>query len=60
MDFFNFFSKLSLKRSVIFLAKFLRQPHVQKKSGSRDIMEKLSTNHIFQIAISFEPFDGFL
>ena len=51
---FQFFLKIeskvlsgnSLKRSVLFLSNFLRKPHVQKQSGSRDIMEKLSTNQI--------------
>ena len=50
---FQFFLKIeyevlsgnSLKRSVLFLSNFLRKPHLQKKSGSRD-MEKLSTNQI--------------
>ena len=49
---FQFFLKIeskvlsgnSLKRSILFLSNFWRKPHVQKKSGSRDIMEKLSTN----------------
>ena len=53
MDCLQFFLKIeskvlsgnSLKRSVLFLSNFWRKLlHVQKKSGSRDIMEKLSTN----------------
>jgi len=58
-----FFARNGLKWSVLWLANFLRKPHIWENSYSRDLCAKAldqSDRSIFQITISFEPFNRFL
>ena len=57
------FARNDLKWSVLWLANFLRKFHIWENSYSRDLCAKAldqSDRSIFQITISFEPFNCFL
>ena len=57
------FARNGLKWSVFWLANFLHKSHIWENSHSRDVCEKAldqSDRSIFQITISFEPFNRFL
>ena len=57
------FARNGLKWSILWLPDFLRKSHIWENSYSRDLCAKAldqSDSLIFQITISFEPFNHFL
>jgi len=58
-----FFARNDLKWSILWLANFLHKSHIWENSYSQDLCAKAldqSDRSIFQITISFEPFNCFL